>query len=78
MKQIARAAFLLLAMIPVPVMAKSVCEYSGVDHRYRSCEPAQTKAAFKSFCRDVDGVRGAYDEREACTKLLHPEEGKTK
>src|ERR1700730_3164181 len=64
-----------LVMLASPAMARSAatCEYTGVDQQYRgSCGPQQAKAAFRAFCRDMDGVRGAYSERGACTRLLHP------
>jgi hypothetical protein len=55
------------ATMPAP------CAYSGLDHQYASnCSGKQKKqAAFKAFCQDVDGARGAYIERGDCEKLLH-------
>jgi hypothetical protein len=72
---------LLLAMTVVTAHAEPKCAYSETSQTYQQythCStPEQKAAAFKSFCKDMDRVKGAYDERPACANLLHPYMEKT-
>jgi hypothetical protein len=64
--------FATLAMTLMPAHG-SECTYTGADVGYAHCTTPEQKAhAFKSFCEDVDGAKGAYNEREDCARSLHP------